>query len=150
LEVQAEGGVRAQEALEADEEDCVRTRGLETQAAAEARRHLFLSRVGSAIDDRAEDAKEMLDDEDCVRTRGLEAQAEGGVRAHEAVEADEEDCVRTRGLEVQAAAEARRRLFLSRPRLRVLALGGGPAFDAVALATLADFLHAPLTSIDVR
>jgi len=34
--------------------------------------------------------------------------------------------------------------------LRVLALGGGSAFDAVALATLADFLYAPLTSLDVR
>ena len=37
-------------------------------------------------------------------------------------------------------AEARRRLLLSRSECRVLALGAGPGFEAVALATLADFL----------
>eukprot|EP00966_Prymnesium_polylepis_P184872 4284554-Prymnesium_polylepis.1 len=42
--------------------------------------------------------------------------------------------------QLEAVAHARRHLLLSRPRLRVLALGGGPGFEGVALAALARFV----------
>ena len=42
--------------------------------------------------------------------------------------------------EVRAIARARRDLFFSRREIVVLALGGGPGFEAVAVATLAEYL----------
>ena len=52
--------------------------------------------------------------------------------------------------ELAPASQCRQRLFFgSRRRLRVLALGGGPGFEGVAIASLAEFLGSTLDEIEV-
>ena len=46
--------------------------------------------------------------------------------------------------ELRAVACARSSLLLSRQKLTVLALGGGPGFEAAAIAALADFMGSPV------
>ena len=52
--------------------------------------------------------------------------------------------------ELAPTSQCRQRLFFgSRCRLRVLALGGGPGFEGVAIASLAEFFGSTLDEIDI-